>query len=89
MESNFQIGKMDDQTPPEQTQLTARFLVPVMITRKFVITEVKVEDAYCNDMRCDGCGNDMGSQNPKGFFKTFDRWFKLCNKCCREQGFIK
>jgi hypothetical protein len=69
MESNFQIGKMDDQTPPEQTQLTARFLVPVMITRKFVITEVKVEDAYCNDMRCDGCGNDMGSQNPKGFLK--------------------
>lgn len=72
----------------ENKLITGRFLVPVMETRKFVITEVKIETAFCNDMRCDGCGNPMGEQNPKGFFKTFEQWFKLCNTCCREQGFI-
>lgn len=62
--------------------------VPVIAKRTFVILESTIENYGCDNMKCDGCRNDMGASNPKGMFRTIDGWFKLCHACLITQGFL-
>lgn len=64
-----------------------KVLIPVLKEVEFVFSECSIE-RYSNDhMRCDGCYNEMGPDNPKGVFKVGDNaWYKLCNSCLKKQG---
>ena len=68
---------------------TINVLVPVFALTTLVIEHFTLEYANIDKMTCDGCRNEMGPENPKGFFRVKDGWYKLCHKCCVIQGFIK
>ncbi len=67
---------------------TVTVYVPLVVKQPLDILEMEIYDASCNDMMCNGCEHEMGSENPKGFFKTSRGWLKLCHKCLVKQGFL-
>jgi hypothetical protein len=67
---------------------TVLVFVPLVIKKPLDILEQEITDAKCDDMMCNGCEHEMGSANPKGFFKTSQGWLKLCHACLVKQGFL-
>lgn len=66
-----------------------KVLVPTVKAVEFDIEEIKIINSNLDMMKCDGCGNNMGSRNPIGLIKANEIWWKLCHSCCVSQGFIK
>lgn len=65
-----------------------KLVIPVLKEIEVEFTERTIGPYDINTMMCNGCHNEMGSDNPKGLFKVDNYWYKLCNSCLKKQGLV-
>jgi len=66
---------------------TVKYLRTVVKEFEGIAGSIRIEDFDYPRQRCDGCFQEVGEKNPKGFINIGENVFLIfCNKCVTDQG---